>query len=353
MTDWNERANAWADAVLGEDRLQDLLDNLCCDLKPNRNGTVYHGPCPVHGGDGDNCRVKTDGHSMPIHWSCYSRHCERNFKPSLLGLVRGVLSFQNGRPVGLTAAERWLKAFLGRTPARGKQRVVRPRSKDPRPLMSLSRQQVRQQLTIPAPYFVARGFAPEVLDRHDVGHSPKLGKSVVPFYDDAGESCVGYIARSELPPCGSCKKHHLAGQPCWEGQEKWSLPAGFPKGSYLYNLHTVIRSEANCVLLVEGPGDVWRSEEAGYLAIALLGTDVCGKQAKKLAALGKTLFLVFDNDEPGRQGMFRAEDALQSAAAPRGGRLHVPKKDLGDMTKEEAVHFLDGSLPALYRPARG
>src|SRR5262249_29656875 len=91
VTDWNQRSNAWADAVLDAAPLEDLLHQLGCDLKPNRTGSIYRVPCPVHGGDGHNCQVKTGG-EMPIRWACWSHQCQRTFKPSLLGLVRGALS---------------------------------------------------------------------------------------------------------------------------------------------------------------------------------------------------------------------------------------------------------------------
>src|SRR5579872_1375993 len=76
------------------------------------------------------------------------------------------------------------------------------------------RQQVRERLDTPSPYFVERGYSPEVLDRHDVGHSARLGKSIVPLYDDRGDTCVGYLARSEWPRCRRCGKYHRPGRTC-------------------------------------------------------------------------------------------------------------------------------------------
>jgi hypothetical protein len=111
--DWNARSSDWANAVLNADRLDELLDALGCDLRRTPGGTAYRGRCPVHGGEHANFRMKIEGHTLPVRWECYSHECHKPFKGSLLGFVRGVLTFQNdGKDAVLTAAERYLKAFL-------------------------------------------------------------------------------------------------------------------------------------------------------------------------------------------------------------------------------------------------
>ena len=59
---WNEPNNRASRAILDAGRLDDLLADLGCDdLKHHPGGTVYRGQCPVHGGDGPNFELRTDG----------------------------------------------------------------------------------------------------------------------------------------------------------------------------------------------------------------------------------------------------------------------------------------------------
>jgi hypothetical protein len=282
-TDWDALNNILSDAVLEGGLLADLLKELGCD-RLTRSG----------GG------------------------------PSLLGLVRGVLSSRQGQAVHPQFAANFLTNFLGGT---GR--------------LDLTREQVRGRLRIPSPYFLSWGYSPAVLDRLDAGHSPMLGRSVVPLYDDAGHKCVGFIARSEHPACGSCKKHHRPGQPCRYGQQKWRIHRGFPKSSYLYNYAATRRPDCRVVLLVEGTGDVFRAEEAGIAAVACLGTHLSDVQAAKLAALGKPVLIAFDNDDAGRQGAAAAAERLRGLcegvrACPVPAGFH----DVGDMPAEAVARWV-------------
>ena len=343
--DWNGFNNAASQAILDRDLLEDLLARLGCDhLKESRSGQSYRGSCPVHHGDSDGFVIKLDGDFIPIRWACNSQHCERKFKPSLLGLVWGLLSADRGEDVPVQEAVDWLKTYLGGGPLLPTR--SRPRPPKPQPkLLSLRRDQVRQALVIPSPYFTNRGFCPAVLDRKDVGHSAKQRKSIVPLYDDAGMTCVGFMARSEYPACEQCCKHHRKDATCGKGEPKWTTMAGFPKGSCVYNLAHALHTDSRAVIVTEGPGDVWKVEEAGGVAVAVLGVDLTGEQVKKLRALGRPLLLAFDNDKAGRRGMMSAEDLLMTKRIPADHHL-VPNQyhDLGSMPTEAVIQWLGPSL---------
>jgi hypothetical protein len=201
-------------------------------------------------------------------------------------------------------------------------------------------------LVIPSPYFLSRGFSAAVLDRLDVGHSPRLGKSVVPLHSDDGRTCVGYMARSELPACETCHKCHRPGGRCGYGQPKWKTMDGFPKGSHLYNYHAARRSGSRVVILVEGPGDVWRVEEAGYSAVALLGTDLSAQQLRKLQDLGRSVFAPLDNDKAGRLALARVCSCV-GGKMPVARPLFVPPpyKDPGEMPTDKLVSWLSDRIP--------
>lgn len=335
--------NSLSEAVLDTG----LLDELLSELGLNVQGSEYSGPfrcrCPIHGGRGRNLVITTGGDTLPIYWHCYSGQCHDKFKPSLLGLVRGVLSAAEGKEVSVAAAIKFVKAFLS-TAEPCHHRPRRPRL--PPNLLRLSRQQVRGQLIIPSPYFLARGMSPEVLEVLDVGHSAKLNRSVVPIYDDEGETCIGFIARSESPVCDQCGWCHLPAESCSQGEPKWLLPPGFPKGQLLYNFATT-RAASPYLFLVEGPADVFRLAEAGQPAVAILGSDLSTEQARKLAQLcpRRRILIALDNDEAGIRG-------AKNAAGKLGDRgVHCLKlngqgafKDIGELPADEVKRWVHRAL---------
>jgi hypothetical protein len=335
--DYNAYSNVVATAIVEANRLEEFLASLGCSV--HKRGRTYRGPCPVHGGAGHNFQVNTTGDVIPIRWTCWSSEkCHEKYKPSVLGLVRGVLSHQRGKPVSLNESMQFLKGFVGQVPAKT---LARPRPSGPPPkAITYTREAIRARLQIPAPYFVGRGFSPAVLDAMDVGYSTRFGCSSVPLYNER-DVCIGFASRTHFPLCESCKFHHEQGSPCGTGEMKWRFSSGFPRGSYLYNLTAAGQSLSPTVLLVEGPGDVWKATEAGVLAVSSLGKDVTDDQAELLARLGKTVFIAFDNDESGRSGAAAALRTL-SCHRVRAKQIHVPATyhDVGEMSVDHIKEWL-------------
>lgn len=345
--DFDAFSNRAATAILNADRLDDLFSKLGCDFRWGKSWHRFRGPCPVHGGTKPNLHLGT-GYDVPIWWACHSRQCHRVFVPTVLGLVRGVLSRQKYRwsargdktaPIG--EAVQYLREFVGDLPA-GPVVGSRPRPA-PRPKSSgWSRVQVRGRLFIPSPYFVRRGFDEGVLEQMDVGHSPKRERSVVPVYDDDGRVCIGYLERSELPVCSTCGKCHQPGVECRYGQLKWRVfPEGIEKGSLLYNYAAARRDSRPRVFVVEGPGDVWRLEEAGATGVACLGNVVTDQQAQKLVALKKRVLVAFDNDVAGQTGALAAYDTLKKVGASvEVVRVPDAYHDVGEMPAAEVAAWV-------------
>ena len=204
------------------------------------------------------------------------------------------------------------------------------RKATPSRTLCLTREEVRAALTIPSRYFLRRGFSRDVLDRFDVGDSAKLRRAVVPLYDEEGETCIGYTFRSWKPPCDACRKHHDPGTDCRYGQQKWGIMAGFPKRTYLYNLAAAKRSNDPRIFLVEGPPDVWRLAEAGYVGVALLGSAVCEEQLANLAALDKHITIALDSDGPGREAIDRLRRRVAGLPCDFFP-IPLPYKDFGNM----------------------
>jgi hypothetical protein len=324
---WNRVNNELSNAILQTERLDELLTSLGCNLIDYSGWGTYRGPCPVHSGEDANFQLRTEGDVLPIHWKCYSHGCEQRFKPTLLGLVRGVLTERDRTGVTLQAAVSFLRTFL---PDGQPTPVIKPRERTGRQgrRLRLTRQQVRKRLEIPSPYFVSRGFSPEILDAMDVGHSRKKGRTIVPLYDPTGEVCIGYLSRSESPDCLP--------------NRRWYTSDGFPKGSYLYNEACTRRSDSSPIFLVEGAGEVFKIAEAGYPAVALLGSDLTDAQQKRIAKMGKKVVVAFDNDPPGREKGRIAHMLLSHRGVPT--QLWFPPegfKDIGEMPAGEVKRWIE------------
>lgn len=346
MPNWNRVNNELSQAVVDADRLDDLLEELGLRFDHHPGGFVYRGRCPIHLGNDKNFEMKVGGHTLPVRWRCYSHHCEEgDFKGNLLGLVRGVLSDQRGRKASMRDAVEFISKFTGGTRPCGR---ARPRTYNAPPpnLLCLTREQVRGQLVIPSPYFLGRGFSPAVLDALDVGHSVKLGRSVVPVYDDVGRTCVGFLSRSEKLTCPQCEMCHQPGEGCGKGERRWKFPAGFPKGDYVYGFAQAFAHPAPFVLLVEGPGHVFRAAEAGLAAVAAFGSGLSDRQIDKLRALNKELLIVFDTDDAGVRGASLAQQYLRELGVTcRTAQVPHPYTDLGEVPTDAVVEWARGVVP--------
>jgi hypothetical protein len=193
---------------------------------------------------------------------------------------------------------------------------------------------------------VGRGFDPAILDALDVGDSARLGRAVVPVYDDGGQVYVGFVSRAVTPACGACGRHHGPAEGCTAGQPRWSFPRNFAKGEWLYNLAAARSSTSAFVLLVEGVPDVLRAAEAGVPAVACFGTDLSVAQTRKLAALRRYVLVAFDNDEAGRRTAAVLAPVLRREGL-RAGVRHPPDgfKDIGEMGADDVKLWLADILP--------
>ena len=342
LLDWNAINNRLTEEMLSSDSLEKLFDHLGCQLTPVHYGSLYRGPCPVHAGDGPNCEVRVGGHTLGIHWRCFSQGCHSQFKPTLLGLVRGILSCQqDGEILSLKDTVNYLNQFL-KGQAAVKQTPGRPKVRPAPAIPSWSREKVRDQLDIPSPYFLSRGFSAAVLKELDVGHSTKRDCSIIPLYDERGQFCIGYLERSEKPACPNCKLHHDGALPCRFKKPRWRVSGGFPKSRYLYNYAKALSTPLPFVLVVEGAGDVFRAVEAGVPAVAPLGWDMSDWQAERLAAMNKSILVALDNDDAG----LRASESVYKCLLRNTPGVEVftppsPFKDVGEMPVEEVRRWLE------------
>ena len=73
------------------ENIQVFLDIFEIEYKHIQNYISF--ACPIHGGDNQNAFcMYLDGNTVKGNWCCYTHHCEKVFKPTAFGFVRGLLS---------------------------------------------------------------------------------------------------------------------------------------------------------------------------------------------------------------------------------------------------------------------
>jgi hypothetical protein len=305
--------------------IEDLLVKLEVPLQ--RNSRFYYGCCPIHGGDNPQAiNLYLEGDYVPGFWRCNTRNCEAVFKKNVLGFVRGCLSAQKGwgadspkeKVVAWDKTVDFAAAFLGVRLAELKvdeesealanftKTVGRIFKASPINGKLLKRADVVRHLQIPSPYFIHRGLSREVLCKFDVGDyayaaKPLSNRAVVPIYDEDGRYVVGFTGR-------------WIGDHETDGVCKW-LNHGFAKEAVLYGWWSAKRAieETRSVILVEGPGEVWKLCELGIEnGVALLGKSLSDCQQIMLERSGAmNVTICLNNDLPGLQGGKKILSQLQ------------------------------------------
>lgn len=319
------------------ERLEDLLEYFGLeDLR--RANRFYVGNCPVHGGDRNNAfNIFHEGEDRVGNWRCFTNNCHKHFHPTLIGFVRGVLSHtKNGwqdptdtdKVCSFKEAVDFLVRFCGegdinnfkvdneafekRKFASQMTRIYNP--KEPEIVHKIPREIVRASLDVPATYFVSRQYSKEVLDKYDVGLCSTAGKEMymratVPIYNQDYEHVIGCTGRSIFDMCPLCETYHNPLQRCpdkdnaWK-YSKWKNSYGFKGEYHLYNYWFAKEhiARTGVAIIVEGPGDVWRLEEAGiHMSVATFGAHFTRHQRALLDKSGAlALIILTDPDQAGR-----------------------------------------------------
>jgi 5S rRNA maturation endonuclease (ribonuclease M5) len=168
------------------------------------------------------------------------------------------------------------------------------------------------------------------ISTYDVGLSGHLGREVVPLYDEAGATCLSVVSRSVRPTCPECRLWHDPGDGCRSGEPRWMGLADFAKSTYLYNYATARSTKSPFIFLVEGAPDVWRLAEAGYVGVALLGSEASPEQMQKLSALGKEIWVALDADAAGEEARARLANSPHVKFPSVKFRPPQTYKDVGD-----------------------
>lgn len=356
------------------ENIESLLDNFGLDYKINEK--MISMACPIHGGDNVSAiNLYHQGETYRGNWKCRTHNCEKIFKGSIIGFIRGVLSSQllgwqksGDDIVSFNEALDFVQKFLNKDinsikvsrVTKDKQNfsyLINNLTQDKKKeSFNFTREMVRKNLIIPSAYYISRNFTKEVLDKYDVGLCDKSGKEmsnrvVVPVYDYDHKYMIGCTGRSIYPKCELCDSYHNSSHNCpsednrWK-YSKWKHSSNFKSQSILYNIWYAKEhiKTSGIVILVEGPGNVWRLEEAGiHNGVALFGCNLSDRQKVMLDSSGAmSIIILTDNDEAGK----KAASAITTKCA-NTYRIYnptIPKNDVGEMSISEIHEYISSFL---------
>lgn len=347
------------------DNIETLLETFNLDYKFNNKMITMS--CPIHGGDNETAfNLYPEGDNYRGNWKCRTHNCEKIFKASVLGFIRGIISHQkyNWRNEGddtcsfkeaVEFATKFINKDLGsikisKTEREKKQftNVINYINKSTEPSISkITRPQIVKSLQIPAEYYLQRKYSSEVLVKYDVGLCTNPGREmsgrvVVPIYDNDYRYMIGCTGRSIHEKCDRCKSYHHPSELCPNSENSWKYPkwkhnADFKSQNTLYNFwfakeHILTSSTA---IIVESPGNVWRLEENDiHNSVAIFGSSLSDRQKILLDSSGAmNLVILTDSDDAGRKAAEQIKQKCQNTY-----RIFIPtisKNDIGDMSAEE------------------
>ena len=361
------------------DNIESLLELFNIEYKTNPK--MISMACPIHGGDNISAvNIYPDGEIYRGNWTCRTHGCEKVFRGSIIGFIRGVLShqqhgwtkngddtcsFQEAVDFALSFTKQDLKNIkISRADTEKKNfssvvHYINP-SIEKNTQSGVLRETVRKSLSIPAQYYIDRGYSKEILDKYDVGlcsnpNKEMYNRVVVPIYNNDHTHMIGCTGRSIFEKCYNCKSFHSSDAGCPNEESVWKYPkwkhnVDFKSQNHLYNLWFAkdYILKTGTAIVVESPGNVWRLEENGiHNSVAIFGSSMSDRQKFYLDSSGAmNLVILTDNDEAGRLAAEKIKQKCQQAY-----RIYIPtisKPDVGEMTKEEIETEIKPILKGLY-----
>jgi 5S rRNA maturation endonuclease (ribonuclease M5) len=358
-------------------KLKILCDDLCdnidqlfeyFNLDYKDHGKMISMACPIHEGDNISAlNLYVQGDNYRGNWKCRTHQCEKVFKGSIIGFVRGLLSNRKYRwakngddTCSFKETIEFITSFLKKDLKDIKvSRVARNKNQFTTTINHINnvssistagclrRGDIRPLLKIPAAYYIQRGFSAEILNKYDVGLCSNPSKEmhnriVVPIYDMNYEYMIGCSGRSIFEKCTACSSFHDPSTECPPDHKKylyskWKHSTNFKSQNCLYNFWFAkdhIR-ESGIAIIVESPGNVWKLEENGiHNSVAVFGANLSDRQKILLDASGAmNLIVLMDNDEAGQKATLSIIDKCKNTY-----RIHVPtipKADVGEMNSVE------------------
>jgi 5S rRNA maturation endonuclease (ribonuclease M5) len=362
-------------------QLKVLCDKLCDNIEPvlsyfnleyRLSSKMVIMNCPVHGGDNHSAlNLYHQGDQYRGNWVCRTHNCEKFFKNSILGFIRGVLShqqfdWQSKEDKSVSFAEavdvaiKLIGEDIGSLKTTDLQNnknafsnvIKHLSSNNDTNLVKIDSSIIKKSLQIPAKYFIDRGYCSKILNKYDIGlcsnpEKEMYQRAVAPIYDYDHKYMIGCTGRSIFEQCCECKKYHDPKHNCptdnsWK-YSKWKHSNGFKADSVLYNYwfakdHILKSSTA---IIVESPGNVWKLEEAGFHnSVGIFGSSLSDRQKILIDGSGAmNLILLTDNDDAGNKA---AEQIRQKCEKTyKVYRPSLNASDVSCMTIEEIKNLLN------------
>lgn len=347
------------------DNIETLLDTFGLEYK--NNSKMISMSCPIHGGDNPSAvNIYPEGETYRGNWKCRTHNCEQEFKSSIIGFVRGIISHQKynwSEPGDVSCsfneALDYVQAFLNKDLSSIKISKTEKEKKNFTNIVNyinakaekseskITRNQIVKAIDIPAQYYLDRNYSKDILVKYDVGlcnnpSKPMHQRVVVPIYDSNYDYMVGCTGRSIFEKCNKCSSYHDTSIACPPEDKRWLSPkwkhsSDFKSQNYLYNFWFAKDHiyETGIAIIVESPGNVWRLEENGiHNSVAIFGSSLSDRQKILLDSSGAmTLILLTDNDDAGKKAADQIKNKCQNTY-----RIFIPeisKNDVAEMTPEE------------------
>jgi len=305
-------------------RVEEILDTLGINYSPRYN--YYVAACPVHGGS------RRDAWSWHIDkqmWRCFSHQCEKDYGQDIIGLIMGV------RECSFMDALDFTKGFVDSNISKEEIKKLLDQKKN-REFIEASREEKSDKIYDPSclerlsyhGYLEGRGFPRWLVEQYQIGaclepHKYMSGRVVVPVCDING-GIVGFTGRTLDED--------------WEAKSipKWRHSKGSWASRNLFNINNAAPHIQNTgvVIVVEGPFDVLRLEEAGIRnAVSILGKTLHSGQMTLLYKAGAFAILdALDNDAAGQIGSQNLKKKASCMFDVKKLKLPDSYKDFGDMT---------------------
>jgi 5S rRNA maturation endonuclease (ribonuclease M5) len=351
------------------DELCDNIDNLLehFEIEHKFNSKMITMCCPIHGGDNPSAiSIYPEGETYRGNWKCRTHNCENEFKSSIIGFVRGIISntkygwkepgdqaasFNEALDYCLAFLKKDLKSIKISKVDRDKKSFTNVvnyiTSKQENTESKITRSQVVKAIEIPATYYLSRDYSSEILIKYDVGlcnneQKPMYNRAVVPIYDTNYKHMIGCTGRSIFEKCNICGSYHNPISKCPDQEAlyrfpKWKHSADFKSQNCLYNFwfakdHIL---QTHTAIIVESPGNVWRLEQNNiYNSVAIFGSSLSDRQKIILDSSGAmNLIILTDNDDAGRKAAQQIKNKCQNTY-----RVFIPnisKNDIAEMTSSE------------------
>lgn len=161
-------------------------------------------------------------------------------------------------------------------------------------------------------FLKSRGYSKDVISKYNLKFTYNVGK---------------YKYRIIAPVYRNGIIETFTGRTVVNHPEKWKHQTGAKIKKYLYNIDNIYKDS---VIIVEGPGDVWK---IGTPAAAIFGKDITDDQINILIRKGiKDVFIMLDSDAAAKT----KEISLKLSPLFNVEEVLLESGDPGDMTYEEA-----------------